>query len=257
MKYQFYSADQEFSIDLPDGKKLYFIFNQADQSIPHKGLLVLSHGLTGKPREFVHITAKNEFNNAGYDVVRVQYYGAPEDARDLVEYTAKIHGEDLAAVVQHFRPQYQKLFVAGHSYGGFAMAHAFAVDGGKTFNPNAVSFWDATFTPAWYQDAKHWPESGTYSYRNGQDPRMGQAMFDEAKFYNENPPYDLYGQFNIPAQVVLALENEKPGRGREEVFKALNCQKERVGINGADHQFTLGNTAQQLCHETLRWFDMF
>ena len=82
-------------------------------------------------------------------------------------------------------------------------------------------------------------------------------MCEEAKYYNENPPHQLYSQFDIPSQVVLALANEKPGRGREELFKALTCQKEDNRINGADHEFTAGETAQQLCAETLRWFEGF
>jgi esterase/lipase len=255
MSSKVFSKDETIALDIGDGKKLYVVFNK-HVTFGCRGLIILSHGLTGRFREHIHVVAQKAFNAAGYDVARIKYYDGADDARSLVECTAKIHGADLATAVKHFRPQYDQLFVAGHSYGGFTMPHAFAIDGGETFNPNAVSFWDATFTPAWYKNAEHWPESDTFSYRNGQGPRMGRAMYDEAKFYNENPPVELYGAFTIPSQVVLALGNDKLGRGRMQVYESLtSCRKELVQIEGADHEFTFGDTDEQLIANTLRWFE--
>jgi alpha-beta hydrolase superfamily lysophospholipase len=240
-----------------DSKKLHVVINRVPAP---KGLILLSHGLTGRPKEFVHVMARRAFNLAGFDVGRLEYYGRTPGARELHECTLAVHGQDLAATVQHYRGQYTNLFVAGHSYGGLTMPHAYAVDDGRSFNPDAVSFWDSTFVPTWvsFPDSyRYWPESDTYSYINGQNPRMGRAMYEEAVKYAENPHVELFNRFTIPSQVVLAMANEKLGRERARVFECLGGPKELVKIEGADHEFTTLDTAEQLIEHTLRWFNSY
>lgn len=212
-----------------------------------KRLIVLSHGLTGRPREFIHVMAKRAFNAAGYDVARVAYYSGEENARTLRECTLEIQAKDLNTTLDHFRAHYPEIFIAGHSYGGLTLLIA---------NPKAtaVSFWDSTWTPGWTEEVASIPELNSFAFNNGQESLIGRAMFDEALEYAAHPPLELAKQFKAPAQVILAGQDAKPGRGRIELFNALSGVKELQIVKDADHQFTEGSSVEELIEHTLAWF---
>jgi len=241
--------DQQFSLPTSDGKIIYGVFNQAG-AVRSSRLLILSHGLTGRVREFIHVMTKRAFIAAGYDVVRFSYYSGEPKARSLRECTLSIHAKDLNIVVSHFRASYPKIFIAGHSYGGLTTLLA---------NPdaNAVSFWDATWTPGWYKEVIKVPELNCFAFNHGQENLIGRAMFEEAEYFSANPAYKEAQKFRAPAQVVLADGDEKHGRNREELFNALGGIKELKMVKNADHQFTNEDSVEQLIGHSLAWFEAF
>ncbi len=241
--------DQQFSIPAHDGKTIYGLFNQAGDS-PSQSLVILAHGLTGKTREFIHVMAMRAFTSSGYDVARISFYDGWPNARILRDCTLDIHAKDLNSFIDHFRSRYKNIFVAGHSYGGLSMLIA---------NPvvNAVSFWDASWTPGWHKEVIQVPQLDCFAFNHGQEKLIGRAMYDEAAYYAANPPSDFAAAFKSPAQVVLAQADEKPGRARDQLFNALEiADKELVRIEGADHQFTNGQTVEALLAATKSWFDL-
>jgi pimeloyl-ACP methyl ester carboxylesterase len=239
--------DQQIKVQAQDGKHIYGLFNESSAGRSDR-LVVMAHGLTGRPHEFVNVTAMTAFTRAGYDVARIAFYSGFENARTLRECSIAQHADDLNTLIDHLKPNYDKVYATGHSYGGISLL---------TANPkdlHAASFWDSTFTPGWQNDVKPVPELDAFAYNNGQESLIGRAMYDEAAHLAANPPYDLAAQFRAPAQVALAKNNEKTGRNRAELFDALKVRKELVMISGANHTFTTGNSSRQLIQQTLRWF---
>ncbi len=241
--------DPSLSIPTPDGRTIYGFFNQAGPAHSDR-LLILSHGLTGNTREFLHVMAKRSFTAHGYDVARFSYYHMQKGARKLRECTLATHAQDLNTVVEHFRSKYSKIFIAGHSYGGLTILFA---------NPKvtAVSYWDPTWTPAWQHEVIPKAEIKCFAMNTGQENLVGKDMLDEAANLALNPPYEKAREFNVPAQVVLAKGEEKPGRNRDGLFKALICTKELQWVDDADHEFTYGDSVEQLMGHALRWFNTF
>ncbi|MBP9049651.1 MAG: alpha/beta hydrolase [Alphaproteobacteria bacterium] len=241
--------DQQISIPSYDGKTIYALFNQASISSQSNSLVILAHGLTGHPREFLHVMAAREFVSCGYDVARISFYDGWPNARTLRNCTVDLHARDLNTFVNHYRQKYPNIFIAGHSYGGFSLLFA---------NPsvNAVSFWDSTWTPGWHKEVSYIQELDCFALNHGKENLIGRPMYEEADYYANNPPVDTASRFQSPAQVVLAGANEKLGRARDQLFQALGVtDKELIKIDKADHQFTQGRSVEHLITSTKSWFN--
>lgn len=243
--------DQHFSIPGMNGAQIYGVFNQANSGRAPR-LLILSHGLTGKTTEFIHVMAVRHFNAAGYDVARISYYGGAPDQDRLFDSTIDRQAKMLNLFVDHFRPAYPKICVAGHSYGGLTLLVA---------NPDvtAASFWDSTFQPAWQNETTFVPELNAYAINWGQGQIVSEAVVNEAKQFATRPATSFAQQFKAPAQINITTGQDKPGRNRRALYDAFpESQKTELNlIEGADHQFTNGKTAEELYAHTQRWFDKF
>jgi hypothetical protein len=245
------ARETAFDLNALDGKKIRVWRNLAADN-PAQKAVILAHGLTGNPHEYLHMAARDYFNNKGYDVFRLSFYSGAPAYRVLPECTLDIHAKDLNIVVGHVRNSYKKVYVCGHSYGGLTLLIA---------NPNAdaVSFWDASFTPYkgfWKSDSPYIPELDCYTIGWGSANLIGKAMFKEAIEIDEKAE-DIAAAFRRPAQVILAGEsNENPVRTH--LFDALSgVEKSFEDIKGATHCFTDGWIAQTLYQKTHEWFERF
>ncbi len=239
--------EKEFQLPTPDGKVIYGVLTKSPMDT--NKVLVLAHGLCGHIAEHMHMEAKRFFSNNGYDVVRFGFYASPEDARKLEETTLSIHAADLNLVCDHFRPLYQKMFVAGHSYGGLALLIA---------NPQATafSFWDASFTPYkgfWQKEAKKLSGTSYYTLGWGALTLIGEAMYEEGR--QMDALADGYARkVTVPSLVVLAGDNsENPER--TVLYEALRCSKMLEDIDRADHNFTKNDTLAIMFRKVLAWFE--
>lgn len=240
------AQEQGIQTNAHDGKVIYSIFNPA---IGAKSdvLVIIGHGLTGNPNEYLHKVAHRYLNEKGWDTLRIAFYSDPADARKLKDCTLAIHADDLNTVIKAHKPMYKKVFCVGHSYGGLTMLFA---------NPdvNALSFWDASFTPYasfWKRDAVYMPELDCYSIEWGVDSLIGKAMYEEAKNLKEGDSIALAKTIKTPSQVVLATmgnENEVPTI----LYDNLDCPKELCEI-ASNHTFTFENTADILAQKTYEW----
>jgi dienelactone hydrolase len=241
--------EKEFALTTPDNKKIYGVLTQSP--IDTRKLMILSHGLTGHMGEHMHMEAKRFFSNNGYDVVRFNYYGPEDDARKLEETTLALHAQDLNHVCDHFRANYDKLFIAGHSYGGLTLVIA---------NPQAtaLSFWDSSFTPFKgfvEREAKKLEGTPYYTIGWGKSVLISAAMYEEAREMDSKADA-LAKLIPTPSQVILAGDNsENPVRMA--LYEALTCPSQFEDIDRADHCFTHGDTLSLLFKHTLSWFEQF
>ena len=243
------AREKDFLIPAQDGAVIYGRINYATDHQSSK-LLILSHGLTGHINEYIHLTARDYFNKAGYDVVRISYYSSGDKARNLKDCTLKIHANDLNSIIEYFSKNYTKTFIAGHSYGGLTILFA---------NPNvtALSFWDSSFVPSfWKSESAYIPELDCYRIGWGCYNLVGKAMVEEAEAIREDNALAMARSLKVPAQVILAgnnSENEK----RTLLFDALEVQKEFYDVPNADHCFNKGEVVYDLLEKTGKWFERF
>ena len=242
------ATEEAFALPTPDGKKIYGLLNRAEK--PSGKVVILSHGLTGHPREYLHIIARDFFTARGYDVVRFAYYSEPSDARKLQECTVLTHADDLNIVCDHFRTLYKKIYVAGHSYGGLTMFYA---------NPDAdaLGFWDAsfhTYESFWKTTAIKLEGTPYFIKGWGDYSLMNPAMIEFDKKMSGDAIVAVAQKINTPSLVVLAgLLDQNPVRTI--IYDSLTCEKKLVDIKEADHCFTNGQTVYDLLKETIDWFD--
>lgn len=242
--------EEAFVLPAADGAAIYGYLDQAASAQRSERLVVCSHGLTGSPNEYHFKQAQRYFNAAGYDVVRFFYYTAEPGARRLKDTTLRIHANDLNAVCDHFRPGYRQLFVIGHSYGGLTMLLA---------RPDAAAyaFWDSAFVPypsLWRDGATFAPSLHAYLLHWSSDHVIGAAMMEEARAITDATARGLAASVKPPSLVAVAGRptREIPGGG---LYDSLGCRKSQIGIPGADHGFTAGETVFDLIEATHAWFD--
>ena len=240
---------RDFYLDTPDGKKIFCAIDSASEETAPKAL-VLSHGLTGHPMEHMHMEARSYFVDRGYDVYRFAYYWDGDDTRKLDECTVASQAHDLTQIIDMVKPQHDKVFCAGHSYGGLTLLHA---------NPDiaALSFWDASYVPTWFEDeAVPLKDTPYFTLSWGSRHLINPKMVAEAKALDEAACKSLANAISAPAQIVIAPEtNRTPWR--KELYNHINSPKEYSEIAGADHCFTNGDTLNALLKETHEWFEKF
>lgn len=246
------SIAREISFTVPafDGKSIWCVCNYAGDAPSDKAVLI-GHGLTGHPNEYLHIAARDYFNERGYDVYRLAFYFHLENNRNLQDCTLEIHGRDLNSMIAHIRPLHKKLYVCGHSYGGLTMVFA---------NPqaDAIAFWDTSFYPwteFWEASAVPVPEFGCYKMGSGTTSLIGKAMHEEAKNLSPEKANAMATRLTAPA-IVLEAENGELGNA-DKLFAALTVPKDFATIAQADHCFNKGKTVQPLLEATCNWFKKF
>lgn len=241
-----------FDVVAPDDKKIYVVCNRAGD-MPSKKAIVIGHGLAGSPNSYIHLMARNYFNGLGYDVYRMAFYWDEYGYRRLHETTLALQAQDLNTVIEHVRPDHQRLYVCGHSYGGLTLVFA---------NPqvNAMSFWDSSYQPwdrMWSKATTPAADGKTHLLHWEYYITIGQAMMDEAKALTRDAVSLMSRQITTPSQVVTA-GNAWLKEDTQMLFDDLtHCQKEKVMIEGAGHTFVEGQIVFELLAKTHEWFSKF
>lgn len=248
------TSETVFEIDAFDGKKIWCCLNQAGKT-PSSKAVILAHGLTGFPFEYIHMSARNYFNERGYDVYRLAFYYSGKENRTLRDCTLEIHGKDLNTFLDYVKIHHEgieKTFICGHSYGGITMLFA---------NPDAtaLSFWDSSFDPwneFWEKEGAFVPELDCYTLGQDCEHLIGKSMYDEAKNLSSNQATEKVKSLLAPASVMIVPHGEQDVGGRT-IYKNLKEPKEFHEIKGATHCFTEGGVVHELLDKTYKWFERF
>ncbi|MBU6236063.1 MAG: hypothetical protein KGQ41_09475 [Alphaproteobacteria bacterium] len=237
--------ERVYPLTAPDGARITVI-RSANAGTGSRKAAILCHGLTGNPAEHIHQTARDALLAAGYDVIRFAFYDDMPNARNIRDCKLLHHVMDFHAVLDSLNG-YDKICVAGHSYGGLAILYAQP-------NVTAISFWDPAFVPSWHKVAKHVPELDCYSVNwNGYTRLLGRPIYEEACGITEAITAPLAAAIIAPSQVILSADDH----GRERLYDALTVPKEMHRVEGADHSFVRGDTAKVLARHTVAWFERF
>lgn len=237
----------ETNLDIPahDGKEIYTVMNKAANGASDT-LILIGHGLTGHPYEYLHQHARDFFTNNGYDLVRMAFYWGEPNMRTLPDTTLELQAKDVLSVIHHYKSDYKRIFYIGHSYGGLT---------GLIANPDidGVIFWDSTYCPQWMKgEVVHIPEIDAYILAGGRANLVGKAMHDEAMRLTRAHVDDMALAFKAPALVVKSGANPL-NVGPEELYEGLRDPKEYIVIKDADHCFYTGDTVTDLLEQTEQW----
>lgn len=241
--------DETFALSTPDGFKIYGLYNKSPN--PNGKLLIIAHGLTGHTREYLHQMAARHFTGAGYDVVRMEFYGDEPGARRLYEANLKLHVQDLKQVLAHFRGDYKKVFIAGHSYGGMTS---------MLLNPevDAISMWDSSLYPYkewWAWSTRYAPEHNCYLMYTGTESIISAQMVEEGSSWDWDKTSAAARAMKAPVQLMIAgLHVERPGQMK--LFNEFPEPKD-VRTFQAGHDFFENDTVFDLLQQTQAWFDRF
>lgn len=250
------AGEENFALDSGDGFTIYGRVNYSRLASARRAV-ILCHGLTGHMNEHHFQDAKRFFAAQGYDVIRFGFYGEEENARQIADCSLAVHVKDLRTVIGHFAPRYERLFLAGHSYGGLAILMA---------NPEsvtAVSFWDASFhatdeNPVW---EKYWQYDETLDTCLLTWPPVsmivGKGFYEERKSFTRKFLNDYAESLIAPAQVLAAGAYSENIPNQKQLFDALRSEKEFYLISGAGHCFFEGDTVFDLLEKTHQWFERF
>ncbi|MBE2191520.1 MAG: alpha/beta hydrolase [Alphaproteobacteria bacterium] len=247
------SLSKEKIIDVlsADGHKIFVYCNRAGDQ-PSDKAIVIGHGLAGSPNSYMHIMARDYFNDRGYDVYRMAFYWDEPDYRKLHECTLDIQAQDLNSVIDCVRKDHEKIFVCGHSYGGLTLVFA---------NPtvNALSFWDSSYQPwnrFWSKSITPSGDGNSYLLDWEYLITIGKPMIEEAKALTRDAARVKTERISVPSQVVVASESFIK-KDTEMLFSDLKCPKETVLIKGAGHTFVEGKIVFELLDKTYQWFERF
>ncbi len=246
-----------WEIESGDGFTIHGILDHAagDQATPEKAVIII-HGLTGNPHEYIHESAADFFTEKGYDVIRPYLYGG-ENGRALVDCTLETHAQDVNTIVNNIRGKYKKLFLVGHSYGGPTVMIA------KPNGITAVSLWDPSFNmPALWEMSPPKEILGLYVARfGGVDHLLGEAMIEEGRTrFGEKECLKISGEFTAPVQVIGADESDEADLYAQcslSWHSGYEGKKECIKVAGADHIFVRGESCDKLLNATLKWFEQF
>jgi len=245
-------AEREFTISLPDGKKMYVIENKKDAN---RRAVIHVHGLTGWNYDYAATRMALTFPAEGYDVFRPNLYDWKDGARSLTDCAIAIHAADVMALVNDLRTRYDAIFLTGHSYGGpvLMLLDQNAVDG--------ISLWDASLVPGAITDDPQWgakPMGDVFVQNGSFEYIVGKAFIEEARMWDDSYAAARFAAWTKPLQLVQASGGYwiKYPNGTRMHEHATGPKDYRV-IQGSVHCFVEEGTTEPLLAATKGWFDRF
>lgn len=201
---------------------------------PHQPLFIIVHGLSGSMDEDFYLNATRYFARQGYATFRFNLYGGEKDARQMMETTLRTNASDIDMVARYFRRKnFQKIFIAGHSYGGTSIL----LSSEQKFD--GAVLWDPTYKMSFtrivrgFPPVKYTEEIKGYVMNWGINLVIRKEMADEADTISWN---NLTKSFHIPLKIITAGKGVLVN-GAKHYFKTANDPKELTIIKNATHNF--------------------
>lgn len=197
-------------------------------------LFVIVHGFLETMDGDFYLNATRYFAKQGYATFRFNLYGGEKNARQMIDTTLKINASDIDAVVRYFRRnKFQKIFIAGHSYGGtgILLSSEQNFDGAVLWDPSyKMSF---TKTEHGLPPIKYIKEAKGYLMNWGINLIVGKPIVEEADIINWN---NLTNNFHVPLKIIVAGKGVLV-KGAKHYFKTANKPKDLTVIKNATHYF--------------------
>lgn len=245
--------EQKWTIPTADGHLIYGVTNYAGGE-PSDKCIVIVHGLTGHIDEKIHAESARFFPEKGYDLIRFFLYTEEhEGARSIRDATLRGQADDLNTVLTEKAAGYEKLFLAGHSYGGPTIMVA------QPRQATALCLWDPTFDvpKMWARENIKREDGRCYVIWGDYAAEIGEPLVAEGTAnYNGEACLALVECLNCPTMVIHGGESHYIG---DEIsyHSAGHPLNERKIVDGADHCFNNGDTCDTLLEYTYDWFERF
>lgn len=215
-------------------------------------IVVLVHCLTGNMDSTKYYMGARALEHAGYASYRFNLYGS-DGGRDFLDCTLSTHVDDFDLVVRRLKEELpgRPVIAIGHSLGGLTVLAS------RQRHHDAVVLWDATHADHWEGDTIEsedtvWePSLGLYRVTWGVPVLMSRALLESFRFLDCDA---LVRDLELPMLSVIAGANIPRGIAARRRYHELSRGPKRlVTIDGADHNFTNGETLSELHAATIEW----
>jgi pimeloyl-ACP methyl ester carboxylesterase len=238
---------KENSILTADGHKIYG--TQTFAEVASGKLVIFVHGFTGHKDEHIFFNGAKFFNQHGYDAFRFDLYSGEEGARHFRDTSISLHGKDITAVLEHFKPSYEKIYLVGHSYGGTSLL---CTDASLA---SALIFWDASYITEKDSetDLAYNPSLDAYLLKDRVDYLVGKKFVEDLKHFPDCG--ELAARIHVPVKFITAGKEGGNDSAGQKFFAHANEPKALANIPTADHCFNGFEEEDKLFQETLEWVE--
>lgn len=237
--------EKELIIKTPDNKNIEGTFSQSKKK--SKELIIFVHSFTGGQNEHIIFNGARFFTYKGFDTYRFNLYaGEYKNTRHFHDTKISLHGQDIDTVVKHFRKEYEKIYLIGHSYGGTSLLFV------DQNNVNSFIFWDASYIDSsnnGTKEMKYNKNLGKYVLDYGVEILVGKPFVDELRNFPDCS--ELISKINKPVFIITAGRKGNSKAGIK-YFKSANNPKKLINIEGADHNFNNWDDEDHLFKETYK-----
>ena len=243
-KWYIWGMQKDLKIKTKDNYYIYGTLNTPNK-IPTK-LVIFVHGFTSHRNEHILFNGSKFLVNKGFDTFRFDLYGGEKGARNMVDCTISINGEDINTVVNYFSKKYKNIYVVGHSYGGTALLFV------KQEKVSKFIFWDPSYIEKDQdQSFVYKKEIDSYVVDWGVSYIVGKKIVNELKNFPDCG--EMISKFTKPVFFVGAEKGAKNHCNK--YFKKASNPKELKIIKGADHNFNNFEHEEILFKETFNFIN--
>ena len=243
--------EADFFLPLGDGKRLWCLHNAANvrgKFLP-KGDVIILHGLSSGPFEYLYHVQARLLAAAGYNVWRPALYWWEKDCRRLSECTMALHNADVSTLLSRKIPKKTPLYLVGHSYGAIQ-----AMELAKTLKARVqgVLLLDPSFN---CKDWTPWLKrfGPVTALDSGVEHVLGQAMVDEFQVYDAAKCLELAEALQAPT-IIASAEKGILTQSNAKYFKVLSAPKKLLNVKGAGHCFWEGRSIETVSQATIKFW---
>lgn len=243
-------AESILKLNGPDDNIIYGKLRE----VGARRLILHLHGMTHHAGCLLEVTGSEFFAQQGFDHYRITLYDWMRDSRRLTGSTLTTHQRDIQAVLDHFKPLYDEIFITAHSLGGLATL---------IMNPQdvkAISLWDPSFdvTNFWNvtKSLSHMPERRQYQLDYGNVFVIGEELVEEIKNYPDERCLELAKKITTPTQMIIPEQSiflASPHTSPDNYTNAFAGPFDLRRIQGANHTFSNDGDRHKLFEATLDW----
>jgi esterase/lipase len=234
--------EKNIQIKTNDNHLIYGILNSGKI---YKKLIIFVHGLTGHKNEHQFYNAAKFFPKNGFATFRFDLYSGEKRGRALSECTIETHSLDLNTVINHFKDDYNQIYLVGHSLGGPAILLA------KTDLVDSIVLWDPSFNilEGLSNKLKFDSRINKYILKWGTEYLLSKEMVESWKKLGD----ELLNYFQKPTKIICAGQGILHKSWKKKL-QSITADHEFCIIQNAGHCFDEKETESDLFAETLKWF---
>ena len=237
--------EKKVSIKTPDDHVIYGVLNSPQEKTDK--LVVFVHGFTGNCQEHHFFNGAKFLKAKGIASYRFDLYSGEKKGRTFTDCDTQTHVDDLKTVFEHFKDQFSKIYLVGHSFGGMVVLES-------KLDVSGIVLWDSSHADSNIGDDMYeYSEGlGAYLLKWGVVYVVGKKMYEDKLQYTS--PEILMSYVKCPIKVICAGKGVLVNGGKE-YFELAKEPKAFAIIEGAGHTFDEEGTEDELFKETIDWIN--
>lgn len=236
--------ETKVSIKTSDDHIIYGTLNSPENKTDK--LVIFVHGFTGNCEEHIFFNGAKFLKSKGIASFRFDLYNWQEKGRIFMDCDTQTHVDDLKTVFNHFKNQFSKIYLVGHSWGGVVVLDS-------KLDAAGIILWDPSHCSSnWEGDYTYVESLDSYLLNWGVVFVVGKKMYKDTLECKKAD--DLILGNDSAIKVICAGKGELIEGGKEYIGLAKGL-KAFVIIEGAGHTFDEEGTEDKLFKETINWIN--